>query len=68
MNKFTSDSDNLTLQNAAYQAAAFEASMAEAFTRGVVSEQEYVNAMDATEIAVNMAIAAGISHKDLPAC
>lgn len=68
MNKFTNDSANLSLQNAAFQAAAFEAAMLDAFSNGSVSEQEYVNAMDATEIAVNAAIAAGVSAKDLPAC
>lgn len=68
MNKFKNDSQNLSLQQAAYQAAEFEAAMADSFNEGKVSEQEYVNAMDATEIAVNAAISAGVPRKDLPAC
>lgn len=67
MNNFQNDSSVLAAQNTAYQAKAFETQMMNAFFEGRVSEQEYCSAMDATEMACKAAIAAGATHKDLPA-
>lgn len=67
MNKFQNDSSVLALQQAAFQAKQAEVQAMNAFFEGTISEQEYCNAMDATEMACQRAIAAGATRKDLPA-
>lgn len=67
MNKFQNDSETLSLQNAAYQAAEEESSVCKRYLNGDATEAEYCNAMDNTVIAVQRAIAKGVSRKDLPA-
>lgn len=59
MNKFQNDSNVLAAQNAAFQAKAAEIQAMNAFFDGVISEAQYCNAMDATEMACKAAIKAG---------
>lgn len=67
MDKLTNDANNLKLQQAAFQAGEFEKLMGDAYMEGSVVEQEYLNAMEATEMAVEFAVSKGVSRKDLPA-
>ncbi|MDT8895668.1 hypothetical protein RSO41_13505 [Halomonas sp. I1] len=67
MSTYSDDSKHLQLQIAARQAAEDERLAAEQFERGVISEQQLVSAMDATEMAVKHAIRHGVSRRDLPA-
>lgn len=67
MNKFSNDSQNLSLQSAAFQAAAVEAAAFDSFQAGRISEADYIHAMDATAIACEYAKSKGVSMRDLPA-
>lgn len=67
MSAYQQDSNALSLQRSAYEAAAHEASALNLFLEGEVTEDQYMRAMEATEIAVHAALAGGVSFKDLPA-
>ena len=60
--------NKIELQRAAYKASAHEAEVSELFIDGKCSEEYYAEAMAAADFAVQNAIAAGVSPKDLPAC
>ena len=60
-------SNHHALQNHAYAVAELERIACEDWLDGAITDEMYAEAMEATEKAVEAAVKAGVSYKDLPA-
>ena len=66
MATYTECSNHHALQNHAYAVAALERIACNDWIDGAISDDMYAEAMEATEKAVEAAVKAGVSYKDLP--
>lgn len=66
LDKFQNDSQQLSLQNAAWSAFEAEKLAMDDFLGGALTEEMYSDAMATTTAAVDRAVSGGVSRKDLP--
>lgn len=66
MTKLSNDIDDIKLRHAAWSAWGDELAATELYLDKKITEKQYVDLMENTSVAVENAIKAGISHKDLP--
>lgn len=66
LDKFHNDSQQLSLQNAAWSAFEAEKLAMADFLGGALTEEMYGDAMATTTDAVDRAVSGGVSRKDLP--
>jgi hypothetical protein len=67
MDKLIHELEVITLQRKAYEVLSREVAITDGYLIGLNTEEECLNAMHETEMAVQFAIKQGVSRKDLPA-